>query len=70
MVFRRYGDFLNTDVLLYICAEYTDELPEQVYISLTFDGESLGFQFNAATKVLVIRKPGVSAMENWTIKID
>ena len=37
--------------------------------SIDVGGEALGFTFDSNSKFLVIRKPGVSALADWQIKI-
>jgi hypothetical protein len=34
------------------------------------DNKSLDFSFDAATKILVVRKPELSAMHEWTIQLS
>ena len=33
-------------------------------------GTSMEFQYDSSSKVLVIRKPGVSALDNWTLNVQ
>lgn len=35
--------------------------------SITIEGQILRFSYNKETEVLVVRKPGVSALQNWTM---
>lgn len=37
--------------------------------SISFDGTSIEFEYDSVVKVLVLRKPGVSALAAWEIKI-
>ena len=45
--------------------------PSQINFKSPASSEStpVGFQYNPVTRILVIRKPGVSALEDWTLEL-
>lgn len=42
---------------------------EKAPTTAKYEGESISFEYDASTKLLVLRKPEVSALSNWQIEL-